>query len=87
MIFDVFRKQYTKKELTFDQALHVYRCLKFLNILYSRALSTFFLPIGMFLAQFTIVVTATFTILFYDQIGLLNTYVALSIVICNIFVI
>jgi len=41
----------------------------------------------MALAQFAVVVVAAFTLLFYNQIGLLNSYIALSVILGNIFMI
>jgi len=85
------RKTYKEKHLDFEQVLHFCsssnRCIRHVNIRYARAISMLFLPLAMALTQFAVVVVAAFTLLFYTEIGLLNSYIALSVILGNIFMI
>jgi len=69
------------------ETLHLYRCIQFTNILFSRAFSTRFLPVALSLSQFTIVVVSAFALLFYDRIGLLLSYIAVSVILCHAFIV
>jgi len=81
------RKQFSNKKLSFIQVLRLYRCVKLVSVRYTQAFSRLYLPSIVFMAQFIIVVISAFTLLFYDRIGVLNIYISLTCIFCNIFVV